>query len=64
MIIRWKATIHLSIKINKRETAEANPIWSYYTKKEPEEKTDIIGQRRNKRHKRVNVAHLYEQSHQ
>ena len=29
-IIRWKDTIRSSIKRNKREAAEANPIWSHY----------------------------------
>ena len=32
---------------------EVNPIWAYYyAKKEPEVDIDIIGQRRNKQHKR------------
>ena len=51
-IITWKAAIRSSIKRIKKEAAEANPIWSYYARKEPEVTPDIIGNRRNKRHKR------------
>ena len=51
-IIRWKATIRSSIKRNKKEAADANPIWTYYAKKQPSVTPDIIGNRRNKRHRR------------
>ena len=51
-IIRWRDTIHSSIKRNKIKAATDNPIWSYYNRKtEPEVKIDVIAQRRNKRHK-------------
>ena len=47
-IIRWKVKIQSSITGNKREAAEANPIWSYYATKKTEVNIDVIGQRRNK----------------